>query len=137
MRNICFLKNELFRRSSSSEKADAVQKYLLRQRSSSIDIFILSNFSAKKVAVPKSNCTKELPILKKWLLGRRFAQKNQVFLKNNCCKEMTLSKTELLKKEAALKKQLLRKSNCCVGAVTLKKCKEVASRKIKLSLKSC
>ena len=46
---------------------------------------------------------------------------------------MTLSKTKLLKKDAALKKQLLRKSNCCIELVTLKKCEEVASPKIKLS----
>ena len=40
-----------------------MQKYLLRQKSSSVDIFILSNSFTKKVAVPKSNYPKELPIL--------------------------------------------------------------------------
>ena len=58
MWNISFL----FRKCSSFEKADAVKKYLLRQRSSSADIFILSNSSTKEVAVPKSNYSKELPI---------------------------------------------------------------------------
>ena len=87
------------------------------QRSSSVDIFILINYSTKKVAVPKNNCPKELPILTKWLLGRSFLPKNKVFWKNNCCEEMTLSKTDLLKEAAALKKQILRKSNCCVKVV--------------------
>ena len=44
-----------------------MQKYLLQKRSSSVDIFILNNFSAKKVAAPRSKCAKEFPILKKWL----------------------------------------------------------------------
>ena len=70
------------------------------QRSSSVDIFILSNYSTKIVAVPKNNCPKELPILTKWLLGRNFVPKNYVFWKNNSFKEMALSKTELLKKSS-------------------------------------
>ena len=57
------------------EKVDAVQKYLLRKSNSSVDIFILNNSSTKKVAVPKSNYPKELPIRKWWLLGRSFALK--------------------------------------------------------------
>ena len=46
---------------------------------------------------------------------------------------MTVMKKELLKKAAVLKKWLLRESNCCVEIVTLKKCEEVASPKIKMS----
>ena len=42
-----------------SEKLDALQKYMLRKSSSSVDIFIL-----KKVAVPNSNYPKQLRILK-------------------------------------------------------------------------
>ena len=49
---------------------------LLWQSSSSVDIFIRNNFSAKKLAVPKSKWPKELLIFEKWLLGRSFAQKN-------------------------------------------------------------
>ena len=44
---------------------------------------------------------------------------------------MTVPKKE--KKAAVMKKQLPRKSNCCVEVVTLTKCEEVASPKIKLS----
>ena len=36
-----------------------LKKYLLRKSSSSVDIFILYNFFAKKVVVPKSNYPKE------------------------------------------------------------------------------
>ena len=43
---------------SSSEKVDAVQKYLFQKTSSSVDIFILSNSSTKKLAVPKINFPK-------------------------------------------------------------------------------
>ena len=71
-----FPEKSAFLKSSSFEKADDVQNYLLRQRSSSVDIFILNSSSAKKVAVSKSNCPKELPILKKWLLGKSFAPKS-------------------------------------------------------------
>ena len=39
-------------------------------------------------------------------------------------------------KAAVLKKQLHRKNNYCVEVVTLKKCEEVGSPKIKLSQKS-
>ena len=53
----------------------AVQKYPLRKSNFSVDIFILNNFSIKKVAVRKSNCPEELSILKKWLLTKNFALK--------------------------------------------------------------
>ena len=100
---ICF-----FRKIGSSETVDAIQKYLLRNSSSSVDTFILNNSFVKKVAVPKSNYPKEFPILKWWLLGRSFAPKNQLFWKNNCCKQLTALKKELVKKAVALNKQLLR-----------------------------
>ena len=64
MGNINFLKNLLFPKCSFSEKVDAVQKYLLEKSRSSVDIFILNNSSAKKVAVPKRNCPKELSFSK-------------------------------------------------------------------------
>ena len=73
MQNIAFLKIKLFPKFSFSEKADSVQKYLLGKSSSSVYIFILNNSSAKNVAVPKSNCSKGLSILKKWLFDRSFA----------------------------------------------------------------
>ena len=60
---------------------------MLRQRSSSVDIFILSNSSAKKVAVPKSNCPKELSMLKKWLLSTSFAPKKVGILKKQLLQE--------------------------------------------------
>ena len=65
MRNIVSLKSYLFPKCSFSENVDAVQKYLLGKSSSSVDIFVLNNSPAKKVAVPKSNCPKELSVLKK------------------------------------------------------------------------
>ena len=69
---------------------DAMQKYLLRKGSSSVDIFILNNSSAKMVVVLKSNQPEELPILKKWLLGRSFTLKKQLFCKNNCFRKERL-----------------------------------------------
>ena len=83
-----------------------------------------------KTAVPKSNCHKELFILKKWLLCRIFVLKKKLFWKNNCYKKVVVLKKE--KKAAAL----FRKCNCRVEVVTLKKCEKVASPKIKLSSKS-
>ena len=72
-RNIAFLKNFIFfSKCNFSQKVDVVQKYLLGKSSSSVDIFILNNSSAKMVAFPKINYPKELSILKKWLLGRSF-----------------------------------------------------------------
>ena len=47
MRNIGFLKNQLFPKRSFSEKVDAVQKYLLWKSSSFLDIFILNSSSEK------------------------------------------------------------------------------------------
>ena len=73
MRIIAFLKNYLFPKCSFSEKVNAVQKYVLRKSSSSADIFFLNNSFAKNIAVPKSNCPKGLPNLKKWLFGRSIA----------------------------------------------------------------
>ena len=74
MRNIAeklaFSKMSLF-----SEKKDAVQKYLRRKSSSSVDIFILNNSSAKKVADLKSNYPEELSILSKWLFATSFTLK--------------------------------------------------------------
>ena len=79
MHDIAFLKNLFFPKCSSSEIVNAVQKYLLRKSSSSVDIFILNNFFAKKEAVPKSNYPKELLILKWWLLGKSFPLKKELF----------------------------------------------------------
>ena len=64
MRNIAFLKNSFFPKYSSFVKVDAVQRYLFQKSNASVDIFILNNSYAKKVAVPKSNFPKELPLLK-------------------------------------------------------------------------
>ena len=60
---------------------DAVQKYLLRKSSSSVDIFFLNNSFAKNVTVPKSNYPKELSILKWWLLGEKFHSEKVAILK--------------------------------------------------------
>ena len=85
---------------------DAVQKYLLWKGSSFLDIFIL-NSSSKKIAVPESNCGKELAVLKKSLLCRIFAPKKKLFWKNNSCEKVTVLKKE---KTAPALKQLLWKS---------------------------
>ena len=132
MWNIYFLKNQFFQKRSSSEKAYAVQKYLLRKRITSADIFILNNLSGRKVALPKSNCPKKYPILKKWLLGRSFALKSRHSEKITATRKIQFRKRSSSRKTAAQKKQLLRKSNCCVEVVSLKECEEVVSLKIKL-----
>ena len=91
---IDFLKNQFFPQYSFAEKVDAVQKYLLWKSSSSFfDMFIL-NSSSGKIAVPKSNCCKEPPILKKWLLYKIFALKKKLFWKNNSCEKVTSEKGE-------------------------------------------
>ena len=113
---ICF-----FRKIGSSETVDAIQKYLLRNSSSSVNTFILNNSFVKKVAVPKSNYPKELPILKWWLLGRSFSEKKAILKKITAAKRIDCSEKE------ALKKQLLRKSNCWVEIITLKKCEEATT----------
>ena len=79
MRNIAFPKSQLFAKTNSSEKVDAAQKYLVQKSASSEKFLILKSFSTKKFGVPKSTYPKELPILKKWLLGRSFALKQQLF----------------------------------------------------------
>ena len=53
-----------------------MQKYPFQKMSTSVEIFILSNSSAKKVAVPKRICPKELPLHKKWFPGSRFIPEN-------------------------------------------------------------
>ena len=55
---------------NSSEKVDIVYKYLFRKSICSVDAFILNNVFSKKETLHKSNCPKEVPILRKWLLGR-------------------------------------------------------------------
>ena len=69
--------------------------------------------------------------------------KNYLFSRTGCSVEVSLKKItgakrlflkrSSSKKVAALKKYLLRKSNFCVEVLSLKKCEEVASPKIKLS----
>ena len=114
-----------------------MRKYLLQKSSSSVDLFILNIFSAKKVAFPRSNCPKELPVLKKWLLGWSFALKMQLFWKGSCCEEVTVLKKDLLKKSSySVDKAAPKKINSRVEAVTLKKCEELASPKIGLPWKS-
>ena len=127
------VKNQFFPKRTLFEKVDAVQKYLLWKSSSFLHSFIL-NSSCEKIAIPKSNWRKELPILKKWLLWRVFAPKSKLFWKNNSCEKVNVLKKE--KTAAVLKKHLPRKINCCVEVVTLKKGEEVASTKTKLSWKS-
>ena len=94
MQNIAFPKNQLFPKSNSSEKVDAAQKYLVRKSTSSENVFILNSFSTKGVLIPKSNYPKAPSILKKWLLGRSFPLKKQLFSKNDCYEEATVLKKE-------------------------------------------
>ena len=56
--NIAFLKCYLFPKCSLPEKVNAVENFLRRKSRSSVDILILNNSSSKKMAIPKSNCTK-------------------------------------------------------------------------------
>ena len=94
IRNIAFLKNQLF------PKGWCCAELLLWKRSF-LDIFIL-NSSSENIAAPKSNCHKELPILKKWLLCRSFVPKKSYSEKNDSCEKKTVLKKE--KKAAVLKK---------------------------------
>ena len=91
MRNSAFLKNQFFPKCSFPEKADAAQKYLLQNSSSFLDIFILNSFS-EKITVPKSNCRKEVLILKKWLFYRSFASNKKLFWKHNSFEKVTVLK---------------------------------------------
>ena len=70
MRNIAFPKSQLFPKSSSSEKVDAAQKYLVRISISWENDFILNSFINIKMGVPKITCSKEQPISKKWMNGK-------------------------------------------------------------------
>ena len=70
-----------------------MEKYLPQKSSSSVDIFILSNSSAKKIVVPKSDCPKVLVFLKK-------CRSKKVGTVKNCFEEKTLPKMELLKKSS-------------------------------------
>ena len=101
MQKLIFSKISFFPKCGFSEKVDAVQKYLLWKSSSFLDIFILNSSYEKKPA-PKSNCRKELPILKKWLLCRIFAPKKKLFWKNNSSEKVAVLKKE--KTAAVLKK---------------------------------
>ena len=88
---IAFLKNyfskkQLFGKSASfedvlllkvlfcSKKNDAVQKYLFRNSSSSVDIFVLNKFLFQK-----SSFSEKLPVPKKQLLGRRLTPNKQLY----------------------------------------------------------
>ena len=72
--------------------------YLVQKSTYSENFFILNSFSTQKVGVPKSTCPKELPILKKWLLGRSFALKFSYSEKNDCCEEVTVLKKKFIRK---------------------------------------
>ena len=93
-----------------------MRKYLLRKRSFAVDICILNNFSAKKVAVPKSNCCV-----------------NEVTL--NKCEKVASPKIKLsfILNNLSAQKVAVPKSNCCVEEVILNRCEGVAFPKIKLS----
>ena len=74
MRNIPFLKKQLFPKSGSFKKVDTVQKESASEKQLFCRYLLL-------VAVPKSSCTKEFPIIKIWFLGRNLAMKKQLFRK--------------------------------------------------------
>ena len=119
-----FWKISFFRKCSSSERVDAVQKYLLQKSSSSVYIFILNNSSTKKVAVPKSNCFKE-PAFKTWLLGISFV------LKNGCSEKASAAETisDCSEKGAPQKKQILFR-NSCSDKVTKLLCWSIYSEEV-------
>ena len=67
-----FWRRSFFRIVTSSQQLFFQNNYF----STSVDIFILNISSTKKVVIPKSNCPRELPILKKWLIGRKVLPSN-------------------------------------------------------------
>ena len=69
-----------------------------KQKHFSENVFILSSLSTKMFGFPKSTYRKELPILKKWLIGRSLYRKKLLFWKSACCEKVTVLKKELLKK---------------------------------------
>ena len=80
-------------------------KKLFCESSSSVDIFIMNKFlHQKKSLLRRSNCPKELPILKRWLLGEVLLSKSSYSEKNNYHKEATHLENDLLKEVATLKK---------------------------------
>ena len=97
MRNISFLKNQLFRRCGSSKKADSVQQYLLRQGRSSGDIFILGNSSTKKWLLQKVTALTTSYSPEKTVRQKFLSEKIGMLQINNWFKDMNLSKTELFK----------------------------------------
>ena len=78
-------KSRFFENVALLKKLMVCRSTCFNQRRSSLDIFILSNYSTKKIAIPKSNCPKELLILTKWLFGRNLFPKL-----GSCCNGMTL-----------------------------------------------
>ena len=64
-----------------------LKKYLLRKSTSSADIFILNNFFAKKVAVPKSNYPKE-----QFLFSSGGCLVEVSLLKSSCSEKITAAK---------------------------------------------
>ena len=113
-----------------------MQKYLLRKSRLSVNIFILNNSFAKKVAVPKSNYPKETFYSHVAAARLKFRSEKLAILK-----KQLLQRIDCSKKEACQKKQMLWRNSCsekvtCVEVVTPKKCEEVAFPKIKLPWKS-
>ena len=105
-----------------------MQKYLLWISSSFLDIFIQNR---GKKAVPKSNCHKELLILKKWM----FALKQKLFWK-----KWLLRKSDCSEKRR--KKQLLWENSysenvTVVTKYSLRKSVKSSFSKNKVVLKSC
>ena len=104
MRNIAFLKNHFIPKCSFSEKADAVQKYLLHNSSSALDIFILRS-SSKKITVVT-------------------VVKNFLFSRSGCSVEVSLRKRSYFEKITRGKKWLFwkrRKSSCSEETAAPKK----------------
>ena len=115
LQNVTFLKRLMLCRSTCFKKV-ARFKHLC------------SNSSSEKIAVPKSKCHKS------FLFSRSDCSVEVSLRKRNYSEKITLAKKWLIwkrrKKQLFWKNSLPRKSNC-VEVVTLKKCEEVTSPKMK------
>ena len=99
MQSFVFLKIYFSLKCSFSEKADAVQMYLLQRSSSLLDIAILNSSSEKKNPALKSTCFLEVSLWKRNYSKKRTPAKKWLFWKrrkSSCSEEISAPKKYLL-----------------------------------------
>ena len=99
-KKISLQEKQVFRKCSSSEEVDAVQKFLLRSK----ELFCRYLYS-KQLLHQKKSCS----------------EKNFLFSQSGCSVEVSFLKIRYSEKIAATRKLLFRKRNSLIKAVALKK----------------